>query len=471
MVIYDNKKLIPAPFVSITKEYQTTDDGKIIGTIFVITLKGTIIADRGSPKTDGTFWALSDYPPDETISADDKLAAILRKQEAIRSLFKNEGLTLEIQSVGGSTPMKCNPRVKRIEFPEGGQGRVSWVDKCDYIITLEADKMYPFEETGNLDTYKISKANEEWNIEQADEKHNTWRLTHSVSATGKRFYTEENELEREAWEQARLYVLNVLGLGISNARMVAEDVLDNDSLQAFNYVRTENVNELGGTYQVTETWLCYDPGDESPALDEYTVNVRTNQEGRTTVSIEGTITGLEVRNTSTRTLTSSRYTNAAAKWTTYVQPELYSRATTISGVTLHTQPVNTSIGKNEKAGTISYQYEYDDRANTDTVGAISESITVVNHHATDIFAAIPVLGRAAGPVLQDIGTVSTKKRTIQIEVVMRAKTQSYTPSAPDTDAVVLSLIPVGTQVFLEQDEESWSTHSGRYSRTTAYTWQ
>lgn len=474
-VIYDGKKIIPAPFASYYKEYQTTEDGTVVGSNFVITLKGTIVADRGSPKTDGSFWQLSDYPPDESISLNAKLGAIIRKQEALRGLFSVPGKTLEFQSENGSPPFKCNPRFQRIDFQEGGQGRVSWVDKCDWVATFSADALYingaaVSEDTGDLTTYKISRANEEWAIETADERTGTYRLTHSVSAVGKRFYDEDGTLQREAWAQARLYVLNKIGLGLVPARMEATGVLNATALQAFNYLRTQSINELGGTFQVTETWLCYDPGDEPPAVHEYTVNTRTSTEGRVSVSVDGSITGLEKRDNSTHSLISSRWTNALAKWSDHVQPSLYATAVSISGVSLNTEALNTSIGKNPVSGTISYQSEFDNRPSADIDGAISESITVSNDNAADVYASIPVLGRLAGPVLQSIGSRTSRRRTISIEVVKRAKSQSYTPTAPDTDAIVLALQPVGT-VFLDSDNESWNPYSGRYSRNSVFTWQ
>lgn len=476
MVIYDGKKIIPAPFASYYKEYQTTEDGTVVGSNYVITLKGTIVAHRGSPKTDGSFWELSDYPPDEDISLDAKLGAILRKQEALRGLFSRQGRTLEFQSVSGSPPLKCNPRFQRIDFQEGGQGRVSWVDKCDYTATFLADVLYVngtvvSEDTGDLATYKIARASENWAIETADERLGTYRLTHSIAAVGKRFYDEDGNLQREAWEQARLYVLNKVGLGLVPARMEATGVLNASELQAFNYLRTQSIDELGGSFQVTETWVCYNPGDEPPATHEYTVNTRTTPEGRVTVTIDGSITGLEQRDNSTHALIASRWTNAQSKWADHVEPSLYATAVSISGAALNTEVLNKSVGRNPISGTITYNYEFDNRPSPDIDGALSESITISNDNAADLYATIPVLGRLAGPVLQNIGTKTVKRRTIAIEVVKRAKAQGYTPTAPSTNSIVLALQPVGTVVFMDADNESWNPYTGRYTRNTVFTWE
>lgn len=469
-VIYDSKKIIPGPFARISKEYQTLDDGKLVGSLYSIILTGTLIADRGSPSTDGTFWTTSGYPSDETISQDGKLAAILKKQEALRKLFAVQGKTLEIQSDDGSAPLKCNPRIKRIDFAEGGQGRISWVERCDYTITLEADAMYINGAVVGEDAFstKVSKATEEWNIEIADDKNFSYRLTHSVSAIGKRFYDETGTLEKEAWEQARDYVLNNIGLGIKTNRMVAPDVLDASTLQAFNYFRSQHVGELSGSFQVTETWLCYAPGSEPPAIDEYNVSVRTSMDGKASVSIDGTITGLMVSNNTTGEIISTKQTNAENKWNDYVKSQLYSRATSLSGYVLHTTPTNTSYAINPLAGTISYHAEYDNRASSVISGAVSEKISVSSNAASDVYASITVLGKIAGPVLQPIGAKTAKRKTVNIELLMGAKTQVYTPTEPNTDSIVLGLMPAGI-FYTDSDVTNFDT-DGRYTRSVTFTW-
>ena len=469
-VYYDSKKLIPAPFVSIRKEYNTTDDGKPIGTTFLLTVKGKITADKGSPNSSGVFWTTSGYPSDETIDADSRLKSIIRKQEAIRGLFATDGRSFEVQSNDGSAPLKCNPRIKGLEFTDG-----QWFNVCDYTITLEADIVYingaaNGEDAGDPKDYKVSKATEEWNMEASDDKAITYRLTHSVSATGKRFFNGAGSLVQEPWENAKDYVLNKIGLGIETNRMTAPDVLDATNLNAYNYLRSQHVNELGGTFQVNETWLCFDPQGGPHAVEEFTINSRVGEDGRTRAVIEGNIIGLEVKDNTDYTVTSTKWTNAQAKWAV-VQSNLLSRCETITGLTFHITPLTKQTGYNQNHGTITYNYEYDDRADFITAGALSEVINITNHNQADIFAAIPVLGRALGPVLQDIATKTAKKRTISIEIQMPAKRQDYSPSQPNTNSIITTYMPSGTQIFKDQDEEPWSPTTGRYSRTVSFTYE
>lgn len=473
-VLYGNSKLIPAPFVRIQKTYQTSQDGKIIGSLFNITVQGTLVADKGSPNSSGVFWTAGGYPSDEIIAETSMHKSLIRKQEAIRRLFATEGLSFEAQPWDGTAPFKCNPRVKSIEFPAG-----NWFNVLPYSIELEADILYISgtangEDSGDVVDYKIASATEDWNIEAADEYQRTFRLTHSVSAVGKRFYDDTGTLNLQAWENARSYVLNRIGLGIDSSRLEAEDVLDLTSFQAFNYVRSERVNELTGEYGVTETWLCFDPQGGEKAIEEYEITTRTDgSTGLTNVSVSGTIRGLEVRDNSTYALVSSRYTNASAKWTA-VSSSLHTRAQNISGVTLHSTPLNSQIGRNQDSGVITYAYEYNNRRNNVFAGTLSEVISVNYKHPNDVFAVIPIINRAVGPIIQDIGTQTAREKTVTVEIQVTPSTQSAVATDPNTSGAIDTYMgtqaPAGTSVFISGDEESFIPNTGRYFRRLSWTW-
>jgi hypothetical protein len=470
-VLVGGKSIIPAPFVSFSKEYQTAEDGRQVGSVWVITVRGKMVAYKGSPNSAGAFHTGPGYPADEVKTHDQMMASLLRKQEALRKLLSAEGQTVEIAPLDGSTPVKFNPRVRKpFDVPEG-----NWVEYCDYTITFEADVVDGLnmgaEDAGDVKDYKVSRAGEEWNIEAGDESGQTYRLTHSVSATGKRFYDETGALTKQAWENAKDYVLNKIGLGLKAARMEAPGVLNASSLQAYNYVRSQQVGELSGTFQVTETWLCYDPQGQPPAVEEYNVSVRVQENGITQVGIEGQVRGLEVRDNTTRALVSSRYDNAKAKWEGNVRPNLKARAENISGVTLHATPLTQQTGLNEISGVVTYQYEYSNRAGFSTPGALAEVVRVSDSHPADVFASLPVLGAPLGPVLQPIGTVTARRRQIFINIRMPAATQAGAQAQPSTNALVATYQPAGSQVFLDQDEETWSDREGEYTRQVGFTWK
>lgn len=472
-IYYDEKKIIPAPFCSINKEYQRAGDGQKIGSTFRITVTGKMLPDMGSPTSSGTFWTTSNYPPDEIHTEEEKMKSLLHKQEALRGLFAVDGRSFEIQPWDGSSPIKCRPRVVSVNFPEG-----QWFHVGDYTIELEADRLegYLVGDEDNFTPY-IRDAEENWSIEFADqpesvEQQATFRLTHSISAVGKRYFDDDGNLTKPAWQQARDWVIPKLGIDIE--RVTASGILNLPGyMRGYNHVRSENVDEMGGGYSVNETWIIA----SGAALEEFTIENRTSLEtGLNTVSINGTITGLEVRNSGDFSITSTKYTNALAKFES-IQSNLLTRAQSYAnlGVSLNVEPLSLVIGKNPIAGVITYSTDYDDRPSRCFESLVanlkSETFTVSDFNPTDVFAVIPVLGRTEGPVLQDIGTVTEKKREVSVELVMKPSSSCSSEKPSVKEYIESNFKPTGSCIFKHQDQESWSPTQGRYSIQLGWTYQ
>ena len=501
-VIYDGKRLIPGPLVSFSKSYQTTGDGTKIGSVFSISIRGTIVSFKGSPAEDGTFWTGGGYPPDsrseptydENVGADARLGAILRKQEAIRELFSVDGKQLEWQSADGSQPLKCNPRVLSIDFSED-----IWYNTCEYTINLEADIMYVGGNTLGEDSFPeyIQAADESWSFEtdegspESVELNRTYRLTHNISAQGKRFFDNTGGLEKPAWQQARDWVSTKLGFDSVIALSSGVNNLP-DYYGGFNHIRSESIDETAGNYSVTETWIL----SSGNALEDFSVNItENNEDGVSRVSIQGTIRGLETKD-SNFNITSTKYDNANSKWTT-VQDLLLNRAQSYSGKTLNILPRNLSVGKNPAAGTINYNYDYDNTANNLITDAKSESITLNDSRDIDVFASVGVLGRAKGPVLQNIGSHRAAVRSLNIELVFgpeyagsgtiteRAITNSplnKEPQKTQIEDIVNSVAPVAagaknniggsaTTSYISNYSENWDFKTGRFSLNKEWTYE
>lgn len=415
-IIYDSKLIQPIQTISITKDYSRNGAGDIIGKIFNLQINGTLVAFKGSPNSSGILWDQSGNPPDEILSSDTtKFASILRKQEAIRELFSTDGLSFEIAPLDGSEAMRCNPRIGPITFEEG-----PWVDTCRYSISLEADELYPSEE--DLFTEYISASEESWNIETDEPedltKPRTYRLTHTVSAVGKKFFDSVGA-SRPAWEQAREYVLPRLGFDTTIALSSGVNNLPS-FYGGYNHVRSENIDETNGSFAVTETWLLA----SGTALEDFTVQTRIDiSDGKKHVTIDGSVVGLEQRD-SNLNLVTSKYDNAVAKFNV-VEGLLLNRAQTYSGYNLNGTAVGKTVGRNPIAGSINYSYEYDTRLGFFVSGVISESISMTNSFDNDIFAVIPILGRARGSLIQLLDTKQPVERNISIELVFDS---DYIPS-------------------------------------------
>lgn len=459
-VSYGSMRLIPGPFVDIQKTYQTTQDGEKIGSIFNISVQGTICVDKGSPNSSGEFYTGSTYPADETIAAESRLGAILRKQKALRALFDADGLSFEIQSADGSAPLKCNPRIVSIDFQQD-----IWFNRCEYTINMEADSLLindlPVED-GFTD--KILSASENWSFDTDEERNgwdaSTYRLTHSINAQGKRFFNADTSLSMPAWQQARNWVQNRLGF---DSTFASSSGLNNlpSYYNGYNHIRNEQIDELGGTYSVVESWVL----SSGTAIEDFEVNISNQAGAYTQVSLQGSIRGLDEKD-SNHQLVHSRIYNAEAKWSG-VQNILLSRAQDYSGFSLNITPLSTSIGKNPVAGTIQYSYQFDNRPSNSISGTISETISIIDSRGVDVFAVIPVLGRQEGPVLQGINTFREKTRSLNMELVFspingtfieRLSTNhpmhKYPTSGQITD-IISGLTPIGYQVFIANNEETW----------------
>lgn len=506
-VQYNGKKIIPAPLVSIEKSYDRTGDSTKVGSRFSLTLTGTLVTCKGSPNSGGEFWTGSGYPDaafqtdfEEMLDTNQRMKFLAGKMQSLRHLFSQDGLSFEIQPLDGSSPIKCYPRVTNISFADG-----VWVDRVDYTITLEADELFGINNdsitdaedfNNNQDFFKDDEGNklyladvsENWQLELVDgEGENpdnpyTFRLTHSLSATGKKAY-DDNGLVSPAWEQAKRWVTPRLGLDA--AFVNGTSALGLSSMLGFNHIRNETSDELSGVYSVTETWVLA----KGNSREDFTVSTQTSTEsGLTTVSIEGEVIGLDTRDSS-YVITESKWTAALAKFnsiSTGAVPTIFTRAQSYSGITLNSTLLSSSIGRNPISGRISYTYSYDTRPTTCITGALSETITISDRNPTDVFASIPVIGRALGPVLQDMGTISERSRSVSIEVNMTPP--SICPNSAANVAALMAASPASavatiieafeadleanySQVFKTEDSPTWVPRNGRYSRTVGWVFQ
>ncbi len=492
--MYDGKRLIPAPFVTINKDYQATGDGEKVGSLFRIIVAGTIVAFKGSPNTSRVFHTSSGFPADEVVNADARLAAIIRKQEAIRELFSTDGLQFEVQSADGSQPMRCNPRVLSIEFPDE-----LWFNTSTYTVVLEADVLTVNGVAQGEDAFSefISSASETWSFEtQQDlpegvDLNRTYTLSHTVSAQGKRFYDSANNLQKPAWKQARDYVLPKLGFNIAISLSSGVNNLPT-FYNGFNQARSENIGERDGSYSVTETWIMA----SGSSLETFSVNTRDSlTTGFTSVSVEGNIRGLDARD-SNFNLLSNKYDNAVLKFAA-ASGLAHHRAQTYSGKTLNINALNTTIGRSDVGGTISYSLEYDNRPSNLFSKGRSESVSMGDSFNVDQFASIFILGRSLGPILQPLNTKQANTRTLNIEVLFGAgfadggtPTNRLITKHPRNDGATLAELnsivnaaqPVlagalnnnalpATQAFITAQTENWEPNTGRYSYRTEWTYE
>ncbi|KKN98915.1 hypothetical protein LCGC14_0141600 [marine sediment metagenome] len=352
------RKIVPAPLVTMNKSYDTDGDGTKRGSAYKITLTGTLIPFRGSPSgsyssLNQAFWTLSGDPPDETYEENNEdFNHILRKQEALRWLFSEDGGVLEWQPSNGQPPIKCYPRVVSINFPEG-----QWADRGEYTVELEAPWVYingSVELEDDTSTDLISSSSETWSFEDITGRENKqYRVTHEVSADGKLGYDGAGSLyeNKNAWEHAKDFVDTRVSGSINSDTMFA--ALGASDKIAGSYSNVVNIDQAGGTYGVTEEWLVSDLStyeerqftvDYDQSQDEYSVTYQGKIEGVSLDSLAGNVSDLNQAKAAVPNVETARITAIS-----YV-------GSFIGDKTLPISPDKRTFSLNQQDGTVDFTY-------------------------------------------------------------------------------------------------------------------
>jgi hypothetical protein len=478
---YGSYQFTPVPLMNISKSIDSTADGTILGETLNITLDGSLVCVGGPTG----------------------IAEIRDKQNDLMSAFSRNGqLLLLTCGTPANVLMSGYPVVNSLELPED-----IWVQESKFTIGLTMGEI-----TAGSGSGFITDATDEWNLELDDSSYWQWtlpgatgdsnthrvRLTHSVSATGRPRYQTTGKIG--AITNAKNFVLPRLGYDSSKVGQsgVINMNVNNFAASAYDHIRSVSENELAGSYSVTESWLVQNTGiatNPGTALEDFTINLRQSTDSPFIgVSIEGQIQGVETKSYGTNpgdfSITTTKYTSASGTWNN-VKNRLLGRAnllldsvTTASDI--NPTPLSTQIGHNPNTGNISYAYEYNTRPTTCITGAITETITIVDNYATDIFAVLTIPGRAVGQLPQDLSTTTLPSRQISIEAVMAAPTgcptsagsvTNYLGQAPKAqvqtilNAFQAELESSYSQVFVTENNITWVPTEARISATLGLTYQ
>jgi hypothetical protein len=244
-------------------------------------------------------------------------------------------------------------------------------------------------------------------------------------------------------------------------------------LQPFPVSASVTPNKQDGSVSYSFTFNNRNPVN---VRHECTVSTHFSREdGRTIVTVDGTVTGYRSANASWPFTTNSpqeRYQNALNYFNSISGNIVGLAANYVDVSTVNPLPFSKAVSHLETAGQVTYQFEFNSLPRPCVVGALSENITISDDAATAVIAIIPVLGRAKGPVIQNIGTVKEKRRTVTIELVMPTDLNTNMCAVSGGPSVNISAYaPLGNPVYLEQDQTQWSPSSGHYSRTVSWVYE
>lgn len=232
-------------------------------------------------------------------------------------------------------------------------------------------------------------------------------------------------------------------------------------LNLYNFLRTINADAPAGSYTISDTYKAVKStgvGTCDKWLETFEVSQDTRNDGTKTVTINGTIEGLEVTaglidcDTSTpvnpivddpaydgtsgvlypthsgteMAPQNTKYANALSGW--YVTSgQMYLRCLTVfpdlqfqsnsvfdqsSPFWLNPSPINQREGFNPARGTVSFNATYDNRPLSLVPEAMGERLDINDNFSTRSTANIFVLGRRLGPVRQDLGTSTIPTRRV-----------------------------------------------------------
>jgi hypothetical protein len=502
----------PMPRYSINRENLSTGDGTFMGTKFTINVTGTALINSVDDNQDITVKGQRQSRV---------MGEAISSLQMLREQFPNQGTgKLEISPYGGlpNSIVFNDAKLISIDLPEQTEESAG-VQTLEYSFSFEAYE----EDSNNTNTgssgrpvkpsYKLSSVDESWELAEADglfyqsdapseannNLHKTYTLSHTVSATGLKKYSSPGVLatDGEAFRQAVLWVKTRL---VSDPTVeIIEDLMGDTTFfsskflpiemnkpgatdelgfnlksgtpayKGYNHTRSVSSDQNVGSYSVTDTWVISQESFESTHSLEFNFEGGASSEG-VVVTANATFQGL-----STLASDSTKIDKYAGALKTFgvikpLIPNLAKKAYEDSGgvFSLNTDvKLSESVGHNKVAGSVTYSVSFNDYDRPKITDAVSEAVSINYNNdkgEQKLIAILQVIGRANGPIIQDIQTTQISSRTITVDAVMKRGS-----GKPDGEAAISSYRPIGTNTFLTASTESWNPNTRAYNKSE--TWE
>ena len=469
----------PFPKYSVSTERVEASDGTLIDMIYSISVTGQVIAS-GDMTTAGA-------------RQDSLHAAMIAKLAAMENEVPVG--TLEIVAYGGlSNVLQFNDAtLTGISFGEQDD-ETAGTQVGDYTFEFTAHKR---SSTKTGSSYSLVSAEESWDISENSERYyvsndftnlpsKTYTITHTVSATGYNKITDTT-FNDSGWAQAKDWVLsrlvttpattietNVAGkerftdfqgiyMGESSG-----DFIDLSTDSAYNHSRVAQSDLPGGSYSVTETWYI----SKLAVTHDFDMSLDTGEDGITNVTVNGSIQGLNTSSFATRSedkITQAEGVLDNCLTQAYGLANTFYQATITSATPLSTSEMSKSVSKNRTTGVITYSLSYNDNE-LESDDTITESLQISDDNedrSNNVVAIIQIIGKTDGPIFQNMGTTTERKRSASLEWTMKRANRSSKPSA-DALAAVNAYKPTGA--YQLSKSESWTPSTGGYSLSIEWTY-
>ena len=522
--LYGDYTFEPKPLFTINKEYIKTPANTGLGTRYNITLEGDLL-------------------PYKADSYDVGITGVFSGIQSLRDAFDTDYKPFFLGCFGSPPIVSGHPKITSFDVNFEGD---NYVQRASYTIGLNLPTLIGsgFEtvgpETDSLHSHGIISYTDDFSLEFTDERvggqisladgthidmPSVYSVTHNVSAQGEPLSGHDPAYLAQQFVSSKL--------GFSNEMGAVSGIL-NTSGVACNNFRTISINKTEGTCNATETFMINPSGKYK---EDFELSANTSVEDPfTSIEINGTIQGYaNVNYPNPNPLGESfagsdgdstpKFQNAITAWsglrnaagavtTEGISGLLYTRANSFYQFqpphpaflgahsegdptrkainTLNPTTLSTAVGYNITEGVITYAYSYNDRPIHVVPDALSETINITENEPTDIFASLQVLGRASGPLLQDMGTKGPRTREISIDAFLPIGTGTnftqktdgatqYTQLNNPTFLVAptgydglisgyeYSLTSTYASVFINGQSKTWQPKIGRFTFQKSWT--
>lgn len=498
------------PLISFDTQINRSEAGYIIGTADKIRLNGIIFgsgklnnAKNANNPADSQAW-LKLASGITFLSTGLKDYSSLLIKCGTTEIYKSDPISTIIESININNSTDDN-----------------WNQIVDYTINLSvANSGYSnyIKDTG----FYISDFSDNYSIQIAQDNHYYY---HPVSTTTTSHYPNSVQTQRlPVYNITRdisavgIYTSGEPNSALNNAKNFVSGILNSNpkinniinNLTLLDRSIVISTSAIDGQYSIKDSFVAMSGLNASGWIDTFTINNEVNDQLLRTVSIQGTVKGLNdltispamynniLSNQYQTNLTGTQFKNASGGYYNYVKPNIFARIISnifptgsLTGLAnqyslntgLNPIPISANVDHNIVEGSINYSYTYNSRPLCLVTGAITESLNFEDSLSTRTYNMQDVYYRM--PLPQDIGTRSIPSRTVTYEatfvkplngaaISQLAKSQ-ITGIIEQFNPNKLTPISSATQFgpgyfsWVTANEESYDIMNGKYS--IKYAWQ
>lgn len=499
--------------MSVQKEFGRADDGSILNEKHTVSIRGQIVASGATADARYTNLATQMFSRAKKLATGADRVTTLQAGLLIVTGDSGEIVRYDSASLLSVNVSEAPEDTAGLHYQEVSMTFESYNTPSDPVSAYKLRSISETVEYKKEENQFSYKAND---VVLEDEPYHAFTVTHTISAQG---FFNNGTSKREAFEEAYKYVTSrkkdTLGTGTINTDAFAKPYLGTSKLEMkeykiagqasdvvaladignyaeYNKIRTSSTDVASGSYSLTTTFTLA----RESAYIEISGNYSRDESGDASITVEGTIQGLSTKNVDSaqqNKIVQARLAydaiagnlKSGSKIYQYANIKIYDKyQIDKTGVSLRDTPLNYSFGENKNNGTITFNVTYkvypgEFVSLLDSItGALVAQATIVDNnrngasHDFNQIVIIPIIGRTAGPVIQDMATTKERSRTVTVDVTLepRYRTSTNTLVRTQTLSKVDDYKPTATDLYIQNFNESWDWTAGKYSVTIDWTY-